>query len=180
MQRPASDRWVSLRSAHPTRKTWMAGTTSPAMTKVSRNLRLRRRGPRPLRAAQAFERLGHAEHTEIVETAADDLYADRKALRVVTAIDRDRRIFRHIPRHSKSNVLERPVRIVDRSGEFGGEIHHRRDRRNHVVEVAEQFRGRGADRHRGVETSDDVDAGKLRGGFGPFVDVRQRLAALLG
>src|SRR4051794_13402150 len=39
--------------------------------------------PRLLRAAQGLERLGHAEHAEIVETPADDLHADRKALFVV-------------------------------------------------------------------------------------------------
>src|SRR6266403_6316974 len=84
------------------RKTWMAGT-SPAMT--ASELFLRWRGPRPLRAAEAFERLGHAEHAEIVEAAADDLHADREALRVITAIERDRGIFGHIPRHGIADVL---------------------------------------------------------------------------
>ena len=36
--------------------------------------------PRLLRAAQAFERLRHAEHAEVVKATADDLHADRKAL----------------------------------------------------------------------------------------------------
>src|SRR5258707_14975898 len=36
--------------------------------------------PRPLRAPQALERLGHSEHAEIVEAAADDLDADRETV----------------------------------------------------------------------------------------------------
>src|SRR5580704_13827792 len=49
----------------------------------------RRTWPGPLRATQGFERFCHAEHPEIVETTADDLHADRKALRVIAAVDRD-------------------------------------------------------------------------------------------
>src|SRR5882757_5785650 len=74
----------------------------------------RRRRPRPLRAAQALERLRHSEHTEIVEAAADNLHADRKTAGAKAAVDRGRRIFRHVPRHGVSDVLERPFGIVDR------------------------------------------------------------------
>src|SRR6185295_19982133 len=84
-------RWVSLRSTHPTRED-VAGRVKPGHDGAM-SLFLWRRGPRPLRAAQAFEGLGHAEHAEVVEAAANDLHADRKALGVVTAIDRDRRVF---------------------------------------------------------------------------------------
>src|SRR5947208_6586329 len=115
----------------------MAGS-SPGHAR-SMSLLLRRRGPWPLRAAQAFERLGHAEHAEIVETAADDLHADRETLGVVTAIERDRGIFGHIPRHGKADVLERLVGVIDRRGELGGEVYHRRYRRDHIVKVAEQL-----------------------------------------
>src|SRR6478752_5250726 len=80
--------WVSRRSTHPTRED-VAGRVKPGHDGAM-SLCVRRRGPRPLRAAQAFEGLGHAEHAEIVEAAADDLHADRETLGVVAAIDRDR------------------------------------------------------------------------------------------
>src|SRR5258708_11606253 len=101
-------------------KTWMAGT-SPAMT--GSELFLRRRRPRPLRTAQAFERLGHAEHAEVVEAAAHDLHADRETLLVVAAIDRGGRVLRHVPRHGVADVLKRFCRVVDRGGELGGGNH---------------------------------------------------------
>ena len=50
----------------------------------------------------------------LLEAAADDLDADRKALLVIAAVDRQRRILRHIPRHGKADVLERLCRIVER------------------------------------------------------------------
>src|SRR5262245_8834996 len=53
----------------------------------SGRLLLRRRGPRLLRPAQALECLGHAEHADVVKTAADDLHADRKTVLVVAAVD---------------------------------------------------------------------------------------------
>src|SRR4051812_41109858 len=62
------------------RHSGLVATQRPGMTK--RELFLRRHRPRLLRAAQAIERLGHAEYAEIVKTAADDLNADRKALLV--------------------------------------------------------------------------------------------------
>src|ERR1700732_4794537 len=68
--------------------------------------------PRPLRVSQAFERLGHAEHADVVEAAPDDLYADRKALRVITPVDRDGRVFGHVPRHGVADVFERSAGIV--------------------------------------------------------------------
>src|SRR3984893_6030391 len=60
---------------------------------------LRRLRPRLRRPPQALERLGHAEHAEIVEAAADDLHADRKAAFAEAAVDRGGRIFRHVPGH---------------------------------------------------------------------------------
>src|SRR6202049_1732332 len=101
--------------------------SSPRMTIRVRYavLTLRRPRPRPLPATQALERLRHAEHAEIVEAAADDLDADRKAPGAEAAIDRGGRVFRHVPRHGVGDVLERPVGIVGWRGEFGGEIHHR-------------------------------------------------------
>src|SRR6202451_4785207 len=92
-------------------RTCMAGT-SPAMTVFGDRVLLRRRRPRLLRPAQALERLRHREHAEIVEAAADDLDADRKTLGAKTAIDRDSRIFRHVPRHCIGDVLERFCGIV--------------------------------------------------------------------
>src|SRR6185312_8175738 len=127
------------------KKTWMAGS-SPAMTAAVMPSLLRRRRPRPLRAAQALERLGHAEQAEIVEAAADNLHADRKTLFVITAIDGDGRVLCHIPWHGIADVLERLVGIVDRCGELGREVHDRRYRRDHVVKFVEQFCGGGADR----------------------------------
>src|SRR5437899_12060626 len=108
-------------------KTWMAGT-SPAMTDSLNHHFARRARPRPLRTAQALERLRHAEHAEIVEAAADDLHADRKSAVAKAAVDRHGGIFRHVPRHSVADMLERFCGIVDRGGEFGREIHHRRHR----------------------------------------------------
>ena len=70
-----------------------------------------------------------------------------KPLLVVAAIDRDGRVLRHVPRHGVADVLERLCGIVERGGEFGREVHHRRYRRDHIIEIAEQFCGRGADRH---------------------------------
>ena len=61
----------------------MAGT-SPAMTEC---LLCRRARPGLLCAAQALERLGHAEHADIVEAAADDLRADGKAVGVEAACE---------------------------------------------------------------------------------------------
>ena len=55
-------------------------------------------------------------------------------LDIIAAVDRDRRILRHVPGHGVADVLERPVGIVDRGGELGGKIHHRRHRRNHIVD----------------------------------------------
>src|ERR1700746_1828336 len=84
------------------------GGTSPAMTTLIEKLPLRRVRPRFLRAAQALERLGHCQHAEIVEAAADDLHADREALGVIAAIDRHGGIFGHVPWHRVADVLERP------------------------------------------------------------------------
>src|ERR1700680_4506256 len=61
--------------------------------------------PRPLRAPQGFERLRHSKYAEIVEAAADDLHADRKSTFAEAAVDRHRRIFRHVPRHRVADVL---------------------------------------------------------------------------
>src|ERR1700681_1681401 len=112
--------------------------SGPRMTISVRRavLLLRRTGPRLLRPAQALERLRHAEHAEIVEAAADDLDADRKALGAKTAIDRDSRIFRHVPRHGVADVLERFCGIVYGGSAFGSEIHYRRHRRDDVIEIA--------------------------------------------
>src|ERR1700751_1229117 len=68
----------------------------------------RRTRPRSLRLPQAFERFGHSEHADVVETAADDLHADRKARRVVATIDRQGRIFRHVPGNGIADMFERP------------------------------------------------------------------------
>src|SRR5258707_15745008 len=102
--------------------------SSPRMTAGKRGaiLLLRRDRPRLLRAAQALERLGHAEHAEIVKALSDDLHADRKALFVVAAIDRGGRVLRHVPRHRVGDVLERFEGIVEWRGEFGRKIYHRR------------------------------------------------------
>src|ERR1700720_1010759 len=104
------------------RRRWMRGS-SPRMTvSICRAvLFLRRHRPRLLRPAQALERLGHAEHADIVEAAPDNLHADRKTAFTEAAIDRGRRIFRHVPGHSVADVLERICGIVDRGGEFGRE-----------------------------------------------------------
>src|SRR5215470_8808402 len=97
-------------------KTWMAGTSQdkPGHDDDYWVLLLRRRRPRLLRAAQAFEGLGHCQHAAVVEAAADDLHADRETRRVISAIDRDGRILRHVPGHGVSDMLERLVGIVDR------------------------------------------------------------------
>src|SRR5215470_8889656 len=52
-------------------------------------------------------RPGHddGEHAEIVEAAADNLYADREAVGVVAAVDRHGRVLRHVPRHGVADVL---------------------------------------------------------------------------
>src|SRR5258708_1700094 len=157
---------------------WMRGS-SPRMTVSSllTVLTFRRALPRPWRTAQALERLGNAEHAEIVEAAADDLHADRKSARAKAAVDRNGGIFRHVPRHSVADMLERFCGIVDRGGEFGGEIHYRRHWRNHVIEIGEQFCRCRPDRHGGVKTPDHVDAREFRTGFRPFVDIGQRLGA---
>src|SRR3954469_16792379 len=117
--------YPSYRSTHPT---ILIARVEPALDGRGATLFRRRDRPRLLRAAQAFERLGHAEHAEIVEAAADDLHADRETFAVVTAIERDRGIFGHIPRHGKADVLERLVGVVDRRGEFGREVHDWRHR----------------------------------------------------
>src|SRR5579872_3541972 len=135
-----------------------------AATKQSRLLprstlsTIRHARPRPLRAPQAFKRLAHAEHTEIVEAAADNLHADRKARCVVSAIDQIGGIFRHVPWNRVSDMLERAFGIVEGSGEFGVKFHHRRDRRNHVIQIGKELCGRGADRHGGIEAAHDIDA----------------------
>src|SRR3979490_1774289 len=114
--------------------------SSPRMTTVPRAvLNWRRHRPRPLRAAQALERLRHSEHAEIVEAAADDLHADRKTAATNAAMYRDGRIFRHVPRHGVADVLERLVGIVYRRGYLGCEIHHWRHRRDHIVDIGKQL-----------------------------------------
>src|SRR5215475_10552054 len=79
--------------------------------------------PRLLRAAQSLEGLGHGEHAEIVEAAADNLYADREAVGVVAAVDRHGRVLRHVPRHGVADVLEGLVGIVDWGSELRIEFH---------------------------------------------------------
>src|ERR1700760_3958060 len=90
--------WPGLTRPSILLRRWMRGS-SPRMTieDVERLLLLRRARPWLLRAAQAFKRLGHREHAEIVKAAADDLHADRESLRVITAVDRHGRILRHVP-----------------------------------------------------------------------------------
>src|SRR5215218_8979657 len=73
--------FASLHPSYKKRRGW-PGQAGP---NGAMSLFLRRRGPRPLRAAQGFEGFGHAEHAEVVEAAADDLDADRETLGVVTA-----------------------------------------------------------------------------------------------
>src|SRR5215471_14359541 len=132
---------------------FFGGAASPgsAMTGV---LRLRRARPRPLRTAQAFESLTEREHADVVEAAADDLHADRKAVLVIAAVDGEGRIFRHVPRHGVADVLERLFGIVEGGSVFGREADNRRDRRDDIVQVAKELSGSGADRHSGVEASD--------------------------
>src|SRR5215813_14854886 len=98
------------------------------MTTCAETLLLRRRGPRLLRAAQAFKRLGHGEHADVVEAAADDLHADREAVIVVSAIDRHGRVLRHVPGHGEADMLERLLGIVEGGGELRREVHYWRDR----------------------------------------------------
>src|SRR5262245_316326 len=97
---------------------------SPRMTTMLSSL-LRRLGPRRLLTAQALERLSHRQHAKVVEAASDDLHADRKAVLIVAAIDRERRVFRHVPRHRVADVLERFVGIVERRSKFRRKIHYR-------------------------------------------------------
>src|SRR5690242_11342618 len=105
------------------------GGSSPRMTieVVAPALFPRRAWPGLLRPAQALERLPHGEHAEVVEAAADDLDADREAVGIIAAIDRQRRILRHVPRHGIGDVLERFCGIVERGGELGAKLHDRRD-----------------------------------------------------
>src|SRR5258708_15011479 len=109
--------------------------SSPRMTiSASRAVLIfRRHRPRSLRPAQGLERLRHSEYAEIVEAAADDLHADRKTAGVKAAVDRHGWIFRHVPRHGVADVFEWLVGIVDRGGQLGFEVHHRRYRRNQIV-----------------------------------------------
>src|SRR5258705_12483599 len=74
----------------------------PGMTKRL----FRRTRPRPLRTAQALERLRHAEHAEIVEAAAADLHADRKSPRANAPVDRPGWIFRQFPRNGVAAIVE--------------------------------------------------------------------------
>src|SRR5215468_710490 len=90
-------------------------------------LPLRRAWPRSLRIAQAFEGLTEREHADVVEAAADDLHADRKAVLVIGAVDGEGRIFRHVPRHGVADVLERLFGIVEGGSVFGREADNRRD-----------------------------------------------------
>src|SRR5712675_3128051 len=145
--------------------------SSPRMTVRTRLavLTFRRARPRSLRTAQTLESLCHAEYANVVEAAADDLHADRKSARAKAAVDRDGGIFRHVPGHGITDMLEWFCGIVDRGGEFGGKIHHWRHRRNHVIEIGEQFCRCRSDRHGGVKTPDHVNARQLRTSFGPFV-----------
>src|SRR5690348_8395882 len=94
----------------------LVASRRPGMTTV--RLVGRRRRPRPLRAAQALERLGHAEHADVVEAAADDLDADGKTLNIEAAVDGDGGVLRHIPRYGIADVLEWPHRVVGGRGPF--------------------------------------------------------------
>src|SRR4051812_30327705 len=84
---------------------------------LAMTLYLRRRRPRLLRPAQSLECLRDPQHADVVEAAADDLHADRKTFCVVAAVDRGRRILRHVPGHGVADVLERLFGIVDRGGQ---------------------------------------------------------------
>src|SRR5690606_23032987 len=88
---------------------------------TSRLLRMRGRiwqscnnWPRLLRWPHLFISLGKAQHTQIIETLAENLQADGQSCRRVTAIDRNRRLFRHVHRHGEGDMFERALRIVDR------------------------------------------------------------------
>src|SRR5215813_5030147 len=96
---------------HPYEEDECAGRAHASRSRrVDAPLLPRRRRPGPLRAAEALERLGHCEHADVVEAAADDLHADGKALCVVSAIDGDGGVFRHIPWYGVADVLEGLVR----------------------------------------------------------------------
>jgi hypothetical protein len=73
-------------------------------------------------ARASLERLRYAEHAEVVEAAADDLNADRKAAFAEAAVDRGGRIFRHVPRHGVADVLERFCGSLIGEAKSAGEI----------------------------------------------------------
>src|SRR5215203_4604804 len=62
--------------------------------------------PRPLRLPDLLEGVRHLQHPEIVEALAGDLQADRPAFGRVAAIDRSRRLFRHVEGHGEADVLQ--------------------------------------------------------------------------
>src|SRR5437868_228814 len=92
---------------------WIPGSRQEARPGMTA-LIFRRLWPRPLRAAHGLEGPRHSQHADVVEAAADNLHADRETRLVITAIDRERGVFRHIPRHRVADMLERFCRIVDR------------------------------------------------------------------
>src|SRR5580692_699754 len=86
-----------------------------------------RLGPRPRRAgAHRLEGGSDAQHAEIVEAAADNLHADRQALVAIAAIDRERRLLRHVEGDGEADMRKRIERIVTRRGKLGGEGSDRR------------------------------------------------------
>ena len=71
--------------------------------------------PGPLRGTQLLVRPRHLQHTQIVVPVADDLQPDRQARRRVAAVDRRRRLLAHVVRQRERDVLERPLRVVERA-----------------------------------------------------------------
>ena len=95
-----------------------------------------RRRLRPgARCAQAhrLEGRGNAQHAEIVEAAADDLQADRQALVAVPAIDRRRRLLRHVEGDRAADVRKGIERIFAWRGDLGRKRRDRRRRQDHEI-----------------------------------------------
>ena len=90
------------------------------------------------RTAPAFVGLADAQQPGIGEARRDQLQADRHAGGREAAVYRERGLFAHIPRHGEDDVLERPLRIVQRRGPVGGEGLDLVGRRQQQVDLAEQ------------------------------------------
>src|SRR6202453_4547359 len=149
--------------------------------RIASRSRRRRLRPRPLLVRpNGLERAGDRQHAEVVKPAPDDLQPDRQALGIVTAIDRRRRLLRHVESDGETDVRKRMQRVAAGRWPFGWKGGHRRGWRENAIEPLRRRDRRLAHLRYPVEAAKHLDAGKPRRGFRPFPDERQHQSAPLG